>query len=234
MFEELTNVGLTESEIKIYLMLLDIKRAQVGVLSRKTGLHRRSIYDVLDRLIEKGLVSYIQENGKRYYIAEDPKKIQDIIENKRESINLILPQLIGKYNLKKEKQETLFYRGREGIKSIFEDQIRTKEDVYIIGASRNAKEIMSYYLKHYTKKRIEENVKLYAIYSGERKKAPPFAKVKYLNKEFETIVSTNIYGNKVAIIIWLEHDPVAIVIQQPDVVKTYKNYFNLLWKIAKK
>ena len=58
--------------------------------------------------------------------------------------------------------------------------------------------------------------------------------VKYSNKEFETIVSTNIYGNKVAIIIWLEHDPVAIVIQQPDVVKTYKNYFNLLWKIAKK
>ena len=55
MLDQLHHIGLTGTEAKIYLVLLDLGKAQAGVLSRKTGIHRRSIYDALDRLIEKGL-----------------------------------------------------------------------------------------------------------------------------------------------------------------------------------
>ncbi len=234
MFEKLEHIGLTKTESKIYLMLLDVTKAQAGVLSRKTGIHRRSIYDALDRLIEKGLVSYIMENDKRYYMAEDPKRVQDLIDEQTEQVYSVMPLLQAKFAEHKGKQETLFYRGKEGIKTIFEDQIRDKKTVYIIGASRSAADIMKYYLPHYTNKRIKQKLQLHMLYSGRKQELPvPLTKIKYLPKSFETLVSTNIYGDKVAIILWLAHDPVAILIKQPDVAKTFKNYFDMLWKIAK-
>ncbi len=214
-------------------MLVDLSKAQAGVLSRRTGIHRRSIYDALDRLIEKGLVSYIMENDKRFYMPTDPKRIQELIDLKRKEILDIMPTLHAKFAEKKDKQQTFFYRGKEGIRTVFEDQIRDRKTVYIIGASHHAKEHLKYYLPHYTNDRIKKKIKLEAIYAGKRHKTKvPLAKVRYLPESFSTLVSTNIYGNKACIILWLPHDPVAILIKQPDIAKTFKKYFDALWAIA--
>ena len=234
MYEKLLHIGLTKTEAKIYLMLIDLNKSQAGALSRKTGIHRRSIYDALERLIEKGLVSYIKENDKRYYMPTDPTHIKEIIEHQKEEIDNIIPSLLAKFNEQKDKQQTSFYRGVQGIKSIFEDQIQDGKDVYIIGASHNTKQIIKFYLPHYTSKRTKKKIKLHAIYAGEKHASPiPLASVRYLPESFASPVSTNIWGNKVAIFIW-SPDPIAIVIQQPDVAKAYRNYFDLLWKIAKR
>ncbi|MBS3168666.1 hypothetical protein J4216_06065 [Candidatus Woesearchaeota archaeon] len=233
MFEKLSHIGLTEIESKVYINLLEYGKSNPSVLSRKTGVHRRSIYDVLDRLIEKGLVSYIVENGKRVYMPTDPKRIQDLIEEQKQDILSLMPDLEAKFYHSKGKQETLFFRGKEGIKTIFEDQINEGKDVYIIGASHIAKELLRFYIPHYTNKRIKKKIKLHAIYSGKKHQSPvPLSEVKYLPESFASLVSTNIYGNKAAIILWIQ-DPVAILIKQPDIAKTFKNYFDLLWKIAK-
>ena len=236
MFEKLLHVGLTATEAKLYLMLLDISKAQAGVLSRKTGIHRRSVYDALDRLIEKGLVAYMVENGLRYYMPEDPKRLQDLIDEKRDEIYSVLPQLHAKFSHDKGKQETLFFRGKQGIKTIFEDQIRTGKDVFILGASPVAREIIKYYLPHYTKKREAAKIKLHLLYYGKRvaEGKIPLSKVRYLPQKYDSLVSTNIYGDKCAIIIWLPHDPVAILVKQPDVAKAFKGYFDMLWGLADK
>ncbi len=233
MYQKLKSIGLTSNEAKIYLMLIDISKSQAGVLSRKTGIHRRSIYDALDRLIEKGLVSYIMENDKRFYMPTDPQRIQDIIDQKRNDILDLMPTLHAKFMETKDKQQTFFYRGKEGIKTVFEDQIAIGKPVYIIGASHHANDHLQYYLPHYTDKRKNKKIKIYALYAGERHETKvPLSKVKYLPKEFSSLVSTNIYGDKAAIILWLPHDPVAIVINQPDIANTFKKYFDALWKIA--
>lgn len=143
-----------------------------------------------------------------------------------------MPTLHAKFLEKKDKQQTFFYRGKEGIKTVFEDQIKVGKPVFIIGASYNAEDHLKYYLPHYTNKRIKKKIKLNIIFAGRKKLPIPLAKVKYLPKDFSTLVSTNIYGNKAAIILWLPHDPVAIVINQPDIAKTFKKYFDALWKIA--
>jgi sugar-specific transcriptional regulator TrmB len=233
MHEKLLHIGLTKTEAKIYLILLDITKSQAGVLSRKTGIHRRSIYDALDRLIKKGLVSYIMENDKRFYMAVDPKRVQEIIDAQKAEVDDIMPLLLSKFQEHKGKQETLFYRGKEGVKTIFEDQIRDGHDVYIIGASHHAKELLKYYIPHYTNKRVKKKVKLHALYAGKKHKFEvPLSSVRYLPDSFASLVSTNIWGDKAAIILWLPHDPVAILINQPDIAKTFKKYFDTLWSIA--
>lgn len=233
MHEALHHIGLTKTEAKIYLMLVDITKAQAGVLSRKTGIHRRSVYDALDRLIEKGLVSYILENDKRYYLATNPQRIQEIIDLQQQQITTLMPTLLAKFEEQKDKQETLFFRGKAGIKEIFEDQIREKKPVYVIGGSHEAKIHLKYYIPHYTNNRVKHKIKLHMIYAGEKHQVPvPLSTVRYLPKHFFSLASTNIWSDRAAIILWLPHDPVAIMIKQPDIAKTFKNYFDVMWKVA--
>ncbi len=234
MYEKLIALGLTSSEAKIYVSLIENGRLQAGMISRKTGIHRRSVYDSLERLIEKGLVSWIKENDKRYYYAENPEKLSDIVNMKKQLVDSMLPTLNIKFNEKKEKQETKFYKGLDGIKSILEDQINTEKPVYIIGASYDASKILKYYMPHYTSTRVKKKLKLYLIYAGgKREFAIPYGETAYLPESYASPVSTNIYGDKVAIVVW-SIEPVAILIKNKNVADTYKNYFDILWKIAKK
>lgn len=234
MFEKLVPLGLTSTEAKIYVTLIDLGRAQAGIISRKSGIHRRSVYDALERLIEKGLVSYIKENDKRFYVPTDPQRIVELMKQTESDINSILPTLKAKYGESKQKQETLFYRGIEGIKTIFEDQLQSGKDIFILGAAKNASEIIKYYLPHFTSKRVHKKIKMHMIYAGNRSGKPiPMADVRFLPMEYANPVATNIYDDKVAIILWT-FEPVAILIKNKDIAMAYKSYFDILWNIAKK
>jgi hypothetical protein len=49
----------------------------------------------------------------------------------------------------------------------------------------------------------------------------------------ETIITTNIYSDKIAIILWTDV-PEAIIIKNKEAHDAYKDYFEVLWKDAKK
>lgn len=233
MFQELTAAGLTLAEARIYASLVDLGKAQAGAISRKTGIHRRNVYDALERLIEKGLVSFMRENNKRLYMASDPKKIVENIDAKKSILLGILPTLEAKFNSAKEKQETAFYKGEEGIKNIFDDQLQENKEIRAISPAYSAKGQLPFYMKHYTQKRIEKKIRLKLIYTGgERGKKTAGAEVRHLPKQYESPVSLNIYGDKTAIIVW-GIEPAAILISNKSVATSFRNYFELMWKIAK-
>ncbi len=234
MSETLQQLGLTKTEEKIYLTLLDYGSMLAGPLAQKAGIHRRNVYDALHRLIEKGLVSYIMTNNRHYYQAEDPQRLLGMVKEREIGVKELLPPLELKFRMSHEKQETLFYKGKEGIKAIFEDQLREKKPVYIMGGSKNASEILRYYLPRYTKQRLQKKIQLNIIYTGKREKdkGTPLAKTRSLPEGYAGLAATNIYGDKVAIIIWTE-EPIAILIKNKDVAESYMNYFKLLWNIAR-
>jgi HTH-type transcriptional regulator, sugar sensing transcriptional regulator len=234
MIEQLSKLGLTSTEAKIYNALIEHGRLQAGMISRKTGIHRRSVYDGLERLIEKGIVSWIRENEKRLYYAENPSKLKELVAMKEEALSSILPLLQARDGATHEKEETKFYRGKEGIKTILQDQIECGKTVSILGASYNASEILKYYMGHYTDMRRKSKLKLKMIYFGrEHKIKIPYSEVAYLPEQYLSPVSTNIYADRVAIIVWSE-EPIALLIKNKKISEAYKKHFDLLWAIAKK
>ena len=82
MLSELKQAGLTENESKIYLSLVDHGPNLAGRISRLTGLHRRTVYDVTEMLIKKGLIGYILKNNRRYFEASNPNRILEILQEK--------------------------------------------------------------------------------------------------------------------------------------------------------
>src|SRR3989338_6658768 len=99
----LREAGLTEGEIKVYLALLEIGLSTSGPIIEKSGIARSIIYQILEKLMHKGLVSQITKEKTHYYQASDPQKIIEYIEEKKQLLDLhkgeiqkLLPQLMAK------------------------------------------------------------------------------------------------------------------------------------------
>ena len=66
--EKLEKIGLSKSESQIYLRLLEIGSCKAGRLAKETKYNRTTIYKVLESLIQKGLVSYVLKENRKYLI----------------------------------------------------------------------------------------------------------------------------------------------------------------------
>lgn len=228
--ESLQELGLTRNEAKVYLALLHLGPSLAGQISRKSGLHRRTVYDTTEMLIKKGLLGYILRNNRRLFQASNPQKFLDILKEKESSVQDLLPEMTSFYQSTREKDETNFYKGKQGLKTVFEDQLDSKE-VLILGASKSAFSVLPFYFKWYDKARVKKKIKV-RIIASEKLSKIPLSEIRYLPEKYANPLAINVYKNKVAIILWQEK-PIAIVINQKEIAEGYKNYFELLWKIAR-
>lgn len=229
---DLKEAGLTENESKIYLALIDLGSALAGKISRKTGLHRRTVYDVTETLIQKGLVSYILENNRRLFTASDPNNIIKSLEEKKNMLAPLVHELNSKFNSSKKKEQTNFYRGKNGLKLVFESQLEHSE-ILVLGANREAYKSIPYYFKWFNERRKQKRVSLRVITSDKSIQPKMLAQTRYLPEKYASPMVINIYGNSVAMILWGER-PFAIVVEQEEFAEGYKKYFELMWRIAKK
>ncbi|MEK6886908.1 MAG: helix-turn-helix domain-containing protein [Nanoarchaeota archaeon] len=227
----LENLGLTKNEAKVYLALIE-GSSKAGLLTRRTGIHRRNVYDAIEMLIQKGLVSYIKENNVKLYSAVEPNRLLEILKEKETNINTIIPELQAKFNAIQEDKGTTFFRGKQALKSIFDDQLKEGKEILVLGACPFANDVVKYYFQKYDNERKRRKIKVKAIFTSKVNSHIPLSEIKYLPTQFNSPTATNIYGNKVAIILWTE-EPFAILINQKEIADSYRNYFELLWKMAK-
>jgi len=232
----LEEAGLTRGEADVYTSLLELGQSLAGDIAEKSGMHRRSVYDSLYRLMEKGLVSYVVIKDKKYFEAANPEKFLDIVKEKETNIRSILKELKEKYRRSGFKEEVTVFKGKDGLKTLFDDQIKTGHEILILGASTAANDMLKYYFFEYDKKRIRNKIKVKIIFSkklrGKHEKVP-LSEIRYLSDEYSSPAATNIYGNNVAIIHWSEK-PLGILIKSEGIANGYKRYFDLIWKIARK
>ena len=85
----LEKLGLTKGEIKVYLALNTLGESTVGPIGAESKVSKSKIYDILAKLIYKGLVGYIIKDGVKYFLANDPHVILDYMEKKEDELGLI-------------------------------------------------------------------------------------------------------------------------------------------------
>ena len=231
--ESLKNLGLTEQEAAVYLALLELGPSLAGAISRKTGIHRRNVYDLTERLIQKGLLGYILKNNRRLFEAANPERLSEMLKEKQKELGESMEELKLLYGKTKEKQETNFYKGVEGLKTVFEDQLESSGEILIQGASQSAFEILPFYFKWYDEARVKKKIKVRIIASEEMDQKIPLSEIRYLPQKYANPLAINIYRDKVAIILW-KKQPIAIVIKNSEIAESYRSYFELTWKIARK
>src|SRR3989344_5168876 len=122
--KNLQSAGLDEKEAAAYLALLELGETTMGQLVKKSKLKRTTLYDTVESLKRDGLVSTVKRQKKIIYIAEDPRKIIELLDEKKSSIEKILPELLSITNSLPKKPRIRYFEGIEGIKEVYRDSLR--------------------------------------------------------------------------------------------------------------
>ena len=237
--ELLQELGLTATEATVYLTLIKLGPAPVGRLFNQTGIHRKNLYDSLSKLCEKGLVTYIIENKRKYFQPKDTDNLLRYIEKQKNKLEKdekkvkgeLIPALRKSYLSLPQETEACIYRGTEGLKSVLNECLNHGE-VLFIGATGDVESRLPYFWPQYNEKRIKSKV-LWRLLLIHEARTRPITKSKYykykiLPKELSSPNVIYIYGDHVANVLWLEK-PLAFVIRHKSLAETYKKYFNYLW-----
>jgi|APSaa5957512622_1039677.scaffolds.fasta_scaffold43923_1 HTH-type transcriptional regulator, sugar sensing transcriptional regulator len=231
----LENLGLSDGETKVYLALLKIGTSPVSKIKEESELHRTTIYDFIEKLINKGLASYVIENNVKFYSATHPSKLMDFVKEKEISLNNILPELIKLNETNEEEIKIEILKGKEGFKTLLNLILRTKKDLHGYGIDETKfEENFPIDLKHFLKQEQKLGIKekLITFKNPEFTYDVPHVTYRYFDKEFFSPTPWFAFGDYVAIMIW---DPLTtILIKSKELSEGFDKQFNLLWKIAKK
>jgi len=242
----LESLGLSRNEAKIYLTLIKLGKANSAELARESGVHRINVYDVINSLISKGMVSYISEGGMKNFKPESPEKLKEVLLTKMESLDKILPTLLMEYDEKKENCEVSILRGVEGKKSQFEEMRRTAKNTKnriftphgLISFEREPYKSM---LKKWYEKLGKQNVdsKHLILDTPESRKRSKMLKgiKKYQSRFSKDINFSPVSWNACKDLLFLTFhtEPYLIIrIKSKDISKSFIDSFELMWKSSKK
>jgi len=239
--EILKELGLTNNEVEVYLTLLRKGSITVNTIAEKSGLHRQACYDALDRLLEKGFVSFVIQNNKKYFQGIKPDKILNILREKEDKFKTILQNLIDLTKLPREDTFVEVFKGKGTIRAVYRDIAREFEkkpgDLLISGVDeRKFMEADNIALEQHlsTIRRLKCKEKV-LVKEGENVFLEGKQTIyKAVPKEsFTQTTPTFVYNNKFTIVVW-GNPMYAIVIENKDIAETYRRQFNHLWKTAKK
>lgn len=244
----LQKFGLTEGESKVYLTLLKTGSSTTGKITQNSGVSNSKVYEILERLYKKGLIGKVSIKKTKYFEAKNPERLYDLVKSKEEDLKekkkklkSSLPKLKEIYKNSESGQEAEIVEGISGIKSFTETIIYNEKkgnNMYILGAQKESNEILGSYFKEWHTRRIKKGIHAKILYNHDAKeyakerKKMSCTEVKILPKHIETPALVDITNDKVATILFGER-PLCIVIRNPDIAKSYRNYFELLWESSR-
>ena len=244
LLEELNIAG---NEAKVYLACLELGPTTITKIARKAEVERATVYAILDRLKEKGLVSIEVKESDRHIQVESPEKLlmlsrhkKRTIEEKEHDFKEILPDLLASVNQRGKQPKVRFYEGKEQFMAVFDQALdEAKEKMYFFGAASIFVDLISYqfekeWIKRRVRKKIHIDILVHKTPLTERFKiddSKEMRTTRFLPSNMKFEASYLLWGNKIAL--WNPVVPLAIVIEDDIIVKMFKEMFLGLWGKAK-
>jgi len=236
--EALRAYGLTEKEIKVYLNLLPLGSVNLQEIGKRIDLPRTTIYNTLNYLVNKGLVSFIVNKGVRFYEAADPEKLVDKINEKKELIKSVLPDLKILKETIKETSHIEIFQGSKGLFTILSDIFKKKQQTYYFGSYSLSKEVLKHQPEHFRTIRLDRNIPAKIVIDPcdeptfHKKDYKKITEMRFTSalKDFPCMIF--IYGKKVALYT-LKKDLVGVIISNEQVAQAMKLVFQVYWDMGK-
>jgi sugar-specific transcriptional regulator TrmB len=231
----LLDIGLTPAEIKIYLALLELGSATAGPIIERSGLQSSVVYLTLHKLMEKGLISSIQQGRRHYYQAANPRHIVEYLTEKKERLEAVLPELLARQLTAQEKPEIVTFRDRKGVKELLRELLEAGgTEHHTFGSTVKSLMLGDAWWVAYHTQRAQKGISAKLLFNESLKswKAEakyPRSEVRYTKAGFEPLTETIIRNDKIGVIIWTEK-PLGILIHQKEAAASYELFFQNLWE----
>ncbi len=250
-FRELRELGLTEGEIKVYLALLHLGLSTKGPIARKAKVSESKVYEILDRLKEKGLVSFVAKRKKRkiitHYKAANPILLKDFLGKKKNEIeqeekilDKLMPSLQAQLKFVEKEYSAVIYEGFKGIQTNNREvleMISKKDEWLAMGVRSSKKKTYNLFWINWLKQRAKKGGKGRILfvdkgtdYYNQLKKIEN-TQVGYLKGV--SPVAVTVTKNRVMIFNYGDNSS-CLAITNKEVADSFKGFFESLWVMAKK
>lgn len=242
----LEDIGLTKGEIKVYLTLLRLGETTTGKIIEKAQISGGKVYQILDKLIQKGLTSYITKEKTRYFTAASPKRILDYLQekekdlkNKEQELLKELPTFLALEKTTKKEYETKMFKGLKGIETaIYEalSELMPEDEVLAIGVIEKEKKYNLMWIR-WNKERSKKKISAKLIFSNKNTeyynvcKKMKFMEIRILKGIVPSAI--DVMGDRILITTY-EKEPLCLSIRNSEIAQSFTTFFYNLWNIAKK
>ena len=242
----LEEIGLTKSEAKVYLALLELGASTTGPIVTLSKTADSKIYVVLEKLVNKGMASSFKQGGVRLFKAAPPNQILSYLKEKKTTVESqeqkmasVIPMLTSLTERHEEEKEAVVYRGPKGVKAAFNDvvdSLQPGETVCIMGVHAFGEKFKRLGI-NFHKSRSEKGVKVRFLVNHDATHiADEFLKyqpatVRLMDESIFTLAIFLIYKNKV--IISLADEMTMFMIKSRRAKDSFQSYFEKIWKLSK-
>ncbi|MFH0818461.1 MAG: helix-turn-helix domain-containing protein [Patescibacteria group bacterium] len=246
--KDLTRLGLSDSEAKVYLSCLQLGRETVLNIAKHADLKRPSVYLLLENLEKRGLVTKTKKAHKTFFKAEEPGRLLSGLKMQEEVVNSILPSLEAIYNIDPKKPNIKIAEGNQSVANVYNGIFNfianhPKEELLIFGALKEASkyfqdEVQDYFMKVMakSKNRIREvgnNDPETRRYFRQAHRINPNHEIRLIRSDGSFQCDNMIFGNTV-VIFSVDEQIFSTIIESAAIAQTYRTMFNMAWKAGKK
>lgn len=240
--EILKELGFSDAEAQIYLALLSSGPSLAGNVIKKTGFHRATTYQILQRLVEKGVVSSVMRNDRQVFEAVNPDHLLDLLREREQKLENVLPQLRAKMVRHRSPQEIKVYQGKKGIRMVLDDmlsELKAGETYFAFGGEGLFRTVMGPYFTAWQERKKKNKINGQVIFSESLFKQNSLVLREFVGEprfrpSDSSLTDIWMYHDKVLILIWTGDPPIAIYIKDAENAKGFQYQFKLAWKQAKK
>lgn len=249
MIETLKEAGLTDGEARVYVACLETGLSTVGNIVDKSGVTKSIIYQILEKLIDKGLISYVIKGKTKHFQAAPASNILEYLRSQRAELREVenkVQELIPQIELRRsavEKSSVTVYEGFSGIMTVYMkrfEKLKEGEEYLNLGLpAEQPKHHHAFWQKDHTE-RVKRKIKAKLLYNPavsdevlKNRNTFKGCDARRMPLDVETPSWILLYKDVVVIAIPQSVHPIAIEIENEEVSKSFKHYFAWLWNKSK-
>lgn len=239
--QTLKQLGLTNSQAKTYIELVKAGSLTPPRLATRIKESRTAAYMSLAKLEEIGLATKVGDAKKATYSPANPSALEKFIAAKRKEVTAAedlyrnsLPRLLTYYYSNRGEPGVRFYQGREGLTKIYEDHLRTGQDVYFVRTIAD-EEYFGDVLYQYMQKRAKNNITAHGLapyttgtyeYAQKNDKVLKRDMAWFPPSAYKAPVEISIYGDKVSLISFGK-EAIGTIIESPQIAQALRELFKM-------
>ena len=245
----LKNIGLNEKEIDVYLMNLELGSQPASTIARRVKIPRNTTRFILDKLVDKGVIEKTKRANTQLYSPEEPKNLINLLESQRvdmnagidekiSQLNSVMAELESRFRPASTKPRVTFYEGDDGLKKVYEDTLKSGEDLRSFASFDVMHGVLPDYFKTYYQRRVKNKLRIRSVHPDSE-----LAREKTENDRremrdsrlipksmYDFTPEIQIYDNKISITSLKEK--LGIIIESHEIYQAMSVIFELAWKEA--
>jgi HTH-type transcriptional regulator, sugar sensing transcriptional regulator len=123
--QALMRIGLSEDEAQVYLTCLSLGISSISDIAKKAGVKRPTVYNIMDELLRRGVVSKTPKGKRMFYTVVSPGVLLQELQKREAEFERLLPRLEAMRERASGKPRVQFFEGKEGIRRVYRDLFTT-------------------------------------------------------------------------------------------------------------